>query len=137
VAEQEKRHCKTCGGEIRTDGRCNCWALLADALQQYLGMDFDEAAMEAAQLWDEVDDDYRERVWSGEWPAEHPGVPFYPVAGGPAEVTPFPGQVFGQWHFDPVARKWHAKIGMNRWVSVDGDLDDRPRFTPLQAAGIP
>lgn len=70
------RTCATCGGAIVAD-RCSCWALLADALQQYSGMDFDGAAEQAAIIWDsDMGSGDKERVWSGEWLDERAWCPY-------------------------------------------------------------
>lgn len=37
------------------------------------------------------------------------------------------------WTFDPSAQQWTAKVGPARWLLVDGDLDNPPSFTPVQA----
>jgi hypothetical protein len=65
--------CQTCGAEV-CDDRCSCWALLADALQQYADRDFDTAAQEAAEIWEQYAD--KERVWSGLWLAERALCPY-------------------------------------------------------------
>lgn len=57
--------CETCKQQVLPGGRCACWCLLADALQKYLGMDFDEAAQRAAIMWDTGAD--KEWVYSGKW----------------------------------------------------------------------
>lgn len=66
------RVCATCKDGITglpgSVPRCACWALLADALEQYSGLDFDSAAQLAADMWErDMGSDDRERVWSGAW----------------------------------------------------------------------
>ena len=34
------------------------------------------------------------------------------------------------WTFDPVAGEWLAKVAINTWRVVKGDLDNPPQFTP-------
>jgi hypothetical protein len=77
--------CETCGNEVSPEGKCGCWAHLADALQRYLGMDFDASADSAARLWDAHAD--RERVWSAGYADDH-DVETYPDTRGfaPADV---------------------------------------------------
>jgi hypothetical protein len=78
--------CATCGNETQgPDQTCSCWCLLADALQHFLGMDFDGAAQFASDLWREHADN-RAYVWSGEWAAEH-DLPVYPKPAKEGEST--------------------------------------------------
>lgn len=64
--------CETCGNETQgPDQSCVCWCLLADALQQYLGMDHDGSAQMAADLWAGLDPEDKARVWSAEYAADH------------------------------------------------------------------
>ena len=72
------RWCRTCGNPVEgTPGhpRCACWCMLADALQRYLGMDFDGAAQMAADLWDSDGD--HAYVWANRHADTH-DVPVYP-----------------------------------------------------------
>lgn len=71
--------CRTCGSPVGKDNRCACWCLVADALQRYLGVDFDAAAQTAADLWtDHADKPY---VWSGEYAEDHDVLTYPPPAG--------------------------------------------------------
>jgi hypothetical protein len=78
--------CRTCGNPV-SGGQCVCWCLLADALQQYLGLDHDGSAQMAADLW-QADAD-KPRVWSAEYARDH----FYGEThqrGEPIRVYPGP-----------------------------------------------
>lgn len=57
--------CETCGAEIMYD-RCMCVYLLADALQRYLGYDYDHAGDQAASSWDNMSQLDRQLVWDAE-----------------------------------------------------------------------
>lgn len=68
--------CKTCGNPVEGEGRqCACWCLLSEALQRFLGMDFDGSAQMAADLWEQEAD--KEYVWSNEYADDH-DVDVYP-----------------------------------------------------------
>lgn len=71
----ELRTCATCGGRIE-HGKCVCWAMFADALQQFMAADYDWAAQESATLWDSLNEDDKERVWAGTWLAERALCPY-------------------------------------------------------------
>lgn len=73
VAYRQTDFCQTCGVAV-VDRKCNCWCLLADALQRFTGHDHDGAAAEASDMWDALDDDDRERVWGNVWAGDHAGV---------------------------------------------------------------
>jgi len=77
--------CVTCGNEVR-EGKCVCWCLLADALQQYLGMDHDGSAQMASDLWQQEAD--KRRVWSAEYQQDH-----FRADGTPVPVYPAPAEV--------------------------------------------
>jgi hypothetical protein len=34
------------------------------------------------------------------------------------------------WAYDPVQQAWTARVGPNRWLVVQGDLDDPPGWPP-------
>ncbi len=68
--------CKTCGNPVE-NGQCACWCHVADALQRFLGMDFDHSADLAARMWAELGGEDRARVWSAEYANDH-DVPVYP-----------------------------------------------------------
>lgn len=76
--------CRTCGTEVGPERKCGCWCMVADALQRYLGMDFDASAQLAADLWAEAD---KERVWAASYANDH-DVEVYPDTRNyaPAEV---------------------------------------------------
>jgi hypothetical protein len=78
--------CLTCGNPVEND-KCCCWGMIADALQRYLGTDFDGAASMASQLWEATDPVDRARVWAAEYAEQH-DVPVYPDERmfAPAEV---------------------------------------------------
>jgi hypothetical protein len=84
TAEPDK-WCETCGNPVGDTERCSCWCLLADALQRYLGVDFDGAAQMAADLWDSEADLWdseadKEFVWSAKYADDH-DVTTYPRPG--------------------------------------------------------
>jgi hypothetical protein len=60
--------CKTCGNPVE-NRTCNCWCMVAQALQQYLGMDFDASAQMAADMWEQHAN--KESVWSAEYANDH------------------------------------------------------------------
>jgi len=78
--------CNTCGNPVEND-KCACWCMVADALQRFMGRDFDTSAAEASQLWDDLDSDEKERVWSAQYADDH-DVETYPDtrAYAPADV---------------------------------------------------
>jgi hypothetical protein len=57
--------CHTCGNPVTLENICCCWGHVADTLQRFLGMDFDGAAQDAADMWREMSDEEKEFVWSG------------------------------------------------------------------------
>jgi hypothetical protein len=75
---ENAKWCVTCGNNVSPEDMCNCWTLLADALQRYLGMDFDASADLAARMWREEAD--KEYVWSAEYANDH-DVETYPEPG--------------------------------------------------------
>lgn len=75
---QQITWCETCGNEVSPEGKCVCWCLLAGALQQFLGMDFDASADMAARMWDAEAD--REFVWAAKYADDHE-VETYPAPG--------------------------------------------------------
>jgi hypothetical protein len=70
MSTQTATWCETCGNPVE-NGKCCCWGMVADALQRYLGMDFDASAQMAADLWDAADTEDKARVWSAEYADNH------------------------------------------------------------------
>ena len=71
---------------------CVCWGHVADALQRYLGMDFDAAAQMAADLWADADKAF---VWTAKYADDHEVETYPPPAAlaalqeaGPPRATP-------------------------------------------------
>ena len=114
--------CQTCGTEVGGDGdkrQCGCWCLLADALQQFLGMDFDGAAQMAADLWQaEADKEY---VWAATYAEDHlqGGQPIktYPDERGfaPAEVREQDARNFP--HDEPCPKCGRRQWGLGKDVT--------------------
>lgn len=77
--EDSNAWCYTCGNPVE-NGQCACWAHVADALQQYLGMDFDTSADVASGMWDQLSQEERVYVWSAQYANDH-DVPVYPPPG--------------------------------------------------------
>lgn len=67
--------CRTCGNPVTRDNMCGCWRRAADALQRYLGLDYDAAARMAADLWRTEAD--KEWVWTARYADNH-AVQTYP-----------------------------------------------------------
>lgn len=81
--------CHTCGNPVYRDdteraGTCACWCQIAQALEQYAGIDFDSAALMASELWAREAD--RERVWSAEYAGDH----FQTVNGWEEPIPTYP-----------------------------------------------
>ena len=62
--------CLTCGNPVHEDN-CGCWAILAGYFEQYLGTDFDHAAMKAAKMWRKLSREDKLRVWRAEYAKDH------------------------------------------------------------------
>jgi hypothetical protein len=113
MTEAKQHWCQTCGNETQgPDQMCICWCLLADALQQYLGMDHDGSADMAARLWRQEAD--RPRVWSAEWaatrvdpPTTYPDTRFY----APADVREQDHRDYP--HDDPCPRCGRLQWGLS------------------------
>ena len=130
--------CETCGTEVSPDGMCNCWCLLADALQQYLGLDHDGSAQMAADLWRAEAD--RERVRSAEYAADH----FYgqdQQAGQPVRTYPdtrhlAQTEVRAQDARDYPHDEDCPKCGRRQWGLGAGTVDsDNPTDTEQETCG--
>ena len=76
--------CQTCGSPVGRENKCGCWCQVADALQRYLGMDFDAAALLASQLWDREAD--KAFVWRAAYADDH-DVTTYPLPPVMAEAA--------------------------------------------------
>ena len=83
AARAQPDWCQTCGTPVHA-GTCACWSLIAQALEQYAGIDFDSAALMAAELWQAEAD--RKRVWSAEYARDH----FQNVNGQAQPVQTYP-----------------------------------------------
>jgi hypothetical protein len=98
--------CRTCGSPVGPGDQCGCWCMVADALQRYLGMDFDASAQMAADLWrQEADKAY---VWTARYADDH-DVTTYPP---PAALAALQEQ--DRWaypHDDPCPR-----CGRRQWT---------------------
>jgi len=125
------RHCDTCGGDISPDGRrCSCWCMVADALQRYLGRDFDDSADEAARLWDGLDHAEQWRVWTAEYADDH-DVPTYPWR--PSRPEPLPAVAAPS---DPAVDLIAAGLRMVRDDQEDhGDAEDLPLISGVAITG--
>jgi hypothetical protein len=62
--------CLTCGNPVE-HGKCLCWGLVAQALEQYLGRDYDHAAQQAADLWRRLSLADKLRVWHADYADDH------------------------------------------------------------------
>lgn len=111
MTAQDSRWCETCGNPVGEDGRCGCWALLADALQRYLGMDFDGSAQMAADLWEQ--EAQKEAVWTAEYANDH-DVETYPDTRGFA-----PASVRAQDKRDYPHDEDCPKCGRRQWGGPD------------------
>jgi hypothetical protein len=118
--------CETCGSEVSPEGKCGCWAHLADALQRYLGMDFDASADSAARLWDSRADDH-ERVWTAQYADDH-DVETYPDTRGlaPADVREADARDYP--HDEPCPRcgrrQWTAENAPETCTACGYDLQE-------------
>jgi len=116
------RWCLTCGNPVGEDDRCTCWCLVADALQQYLGMDFDASADMAARLWTtEADKPY---VWQARYADDH-DVGIYP----PPPLTEQDARNFP--HDEPCPR-----CGRRQWgLGPDTEDPDNPSDAEQETCG--
>lgn len=78
--------CFTCGNPVE-GGSCGCWCGLAEALQRFLGMDFDHAADMAAKMWAATPDADKAFVWRNGYADDH-DVPVYPPTPAGGRGTP-------------------------------------------------
>jgi len=118
--------CQTCGTEVSPEGKCGCWCMIADALQQYLGMDFDASAQMAADLWEQEAD--KEYVWSAKYADDH-DVETYPDTRSyaPAEVREQDARDFP--HDEPCPRCGRRQWAIGDWVEDPDNPSDAEQET--------
>jgi len=110
TARRPDGFCRTCGDPVGPADKCSCWGRVAEALQRYLGMDFDAAALLASRLWDDQAD--KPHVWTAGYANDHDGAEVYdppaPLAAlQGADALAFP-------HDDPCPR-----CGRRQWWWLD------------------
>jgi hypothetical protein len=122
--------CRTCGNEVSPEGKCCCWGLVADALQRYLGMDFDGAALMASQMWDAIDPADRAYVWAARYADDHD------VTTYPDERRFAPAEVRAQDHLNFPHDDPCPVCGRRQWAIGDWVEDpDNPSDAEQQTCG--
>ncbi len=109
--------CQTCGSEVH-DNLCGCWAMVADTLQRYLGMDFDHSAQVAAVMWASTPQSDKERVWSAEYANDHD------VTSYPDERAFAPADVRKQDALDHPHDESCPRCGRRTWGETDDGTED-------------